>query len=99
MVTSQSKSAGHTPAPWTLKHLNVNHAMIHGSDGMSIVPKMISEPGTASEANASLIAAAPDLFSALADLTAALIAGYPVADIAVQRAIREAQTALGKAVL
>jgi hypothetical protein len=62
MSTGQEKS---TPGPWERKRLDANHVTIHGSDGMTIVPRMISEPGTASEANGKLIEKAPSMLTVL----------------------------------
>lgn len=54
----------HTPAPWLRKKLDQNHSVIHGSNGLDIVPRMITEPGKQSEADAKLIEAAPELLEA-----------------------------------
>lgn len=62
----------HTPGPWTVKWLDVSHAMIYDASGMNVVPRMIAERGAPTEANARLIAAAPDLLSEIERLRAAL---------------------------
>jgi hypothetical protein len=55
----------HTPGPWTRKRLDANHSMIHAANGMTVVPRMITEPFTSSEADGALIASAPQLVQAL----------------------------------
>lgn len=58
MSTERSQAMS---APWTAKKLDVNHSMVHDAAGVTVVPRMITEPGTPSEHRAVLIAAAPDL--------------------------------------
>lgn len=65
MSTLTGQSIGASPGPWTRKRLDANHSMVHAADGTTVVPRMITEPGTASEASGDLIAAAPELLAAL----------------------------------
>ncbi|MGH9344382.1 MAG: hypothetical protein ACRD19_11555 [Terriglobia bacterium] len=58
--------AQHTPGPWEVKHLKIgNQPVICAADG---IVESVDRPKEAQEANARLIAAAPDLLSALIDL-------------------------------
>jgi hypothetical protein len=86
-----------TSAPWTAKKLDANHSMVHDAAGMTVVPRMITEPGTPSEHRAELIAAAPELAEALADLASLVKDGYQYNDIAVTRSLTQARNALAKA--
>lgn len=58
---SEVNEGKHTPGPWIEKKLDENHSVIYGSTGMVIIPRMISEPGKTSAADAKLIASAPQL--------------------------------------
>jgi hypothetical protein len=92
-----SNTSQATSAPWTAKKLDVNHSMVHDAAGVTVVPRMITEPGTPSEHRAELIAAAPELVEALADLAALVKDGYQYNDIAVTRSLSQARAALAKA--
>lgn len=87
-------------APWTAKKLDVNHSMVHDAQGMNVVPRIITEPGTPSENRALLIAAAPDLLEALrgAELLLRTIIEQGDGDITSENTIwRAAVAALRKA--
>jgi hypothetical protein len=56
--------AKHTPGPWLMKRIDKNHACIYDADGMCVVFNAIAEPHSPTEANARLIAAAPELLAA-----------------------------------
>lgn len=64
-MTSTSSQSNVFAAPWTRKRLDANHSMIHDAAGMTVVPRMITEPGAASEAKGDLVTAAPALHAAL----------------------------------
>ena len=59
----------HTPAPWTVDGYHSDHyasfSVKAGGRGVCAISSNIKRPGTESAANASLIAAAPDLLAAL----------------------------------
>lgn len=64
----------HTAGPWEIKKLDANHSVVFDADGMVVCGRLITEPGTGTEANGRLIAAAPDLLAALQSIAAWLVA-------------------------
>ena len=66
----RSKTVNHTPGPWTVFKSPVRKALlIHAKDDLLVADLGDDETGT-QEANARLIAAAPDLLAALSELVA-----------------------------
>lgn len=86
----------HTPAPWTVGHFND----VRSSDGYHSIANVSSAFELPAKANARLIAAAPDLLSALEDAEfllrkAANLAG-PMQD-SFMRSAEDARAAIRKA--
>ncbi len=72
-------SHSHTPAPWywsdNVPDFPKNHCIIVDADGFTI-----AEPSPMSEADARLIAAAPDLLAALQNCVNVLLLALPLFD-------------------
>ncbi len=78
-------NAQHTPGPWTVPHFasfgtgcDCGHIFAEGQHGMGSIATVCfggeNEPRERAEANARLIAKAPDLLTALAEATGSLAA-------------------------
>lgn len=52
-----------TQGEWTAKKLDKNHSLVHSEDGMSVIPRMITEPGNPTQANAQYTALAVNNFA------------------------------------
>lgn len=86
-------SAAHTPGPWAVSGAG-RHALVRGED-LTIVAVRHRLEGDVHEANACLIAAAPDLLEALEQLLDDLDALAPAKPCI--EAIEQAQAAIAKA--
>jgi hypothetical protein len=58
--------SAHTPGPWTAQAWQ--HVTAHNADGFSVIVADVKYVAGETDANARLIAAAPDLLEALSDL-------------------------------
>ncbi len=92
-------NAIHTPGPWSLKMTGwrTNPFAIYSPrrpGAVACVPSRTSVPLDEQDANARLIAAAPDLLAALQEFVGAVDAGAKFADVSV---VDYARTAIAKA--
>ncbi|HEP7878028.1 TPA: hypothetical protein VDT20_005735 [Pseudomonas aeruginosa] len=91
----------HTPGPWEIERYSDGLIQIVGdvrivSDDEENVTTVVEAVARGDEANARLIAAAPELLGALQDLDA-LRGPFPPSDDAVEAAWRKASAAIAKA--
>lgn len=89
----------HTPGPWKFKDeifANRRYVRIYGSDLVNVTD-LNTYPSIPVEANARLIAAAPDLLAALEEMAAVFGWQSPNANPAVDTAIAAARAAIAKA--
>lgn len=107
---SEEGRARFTPGPWTIEHYGDGDSLVLHSDGNTRICFMAT-PGSSPrafatiEANASLIAAAPDLVEALTEIVAHcgmtreefVLQGPAFASKQVERAVSIAKAAISKA--
>lgn len=64
--------SAHTSAPWTVVQSAYGDPIVQASDGLTVARLSFERPSEAREANAQLIATAPELLTALRNLIAAM---------------------------
>lgn len=106
-LTTGDQSAAHTPSPWRTDPES-EHQWVLGADGGQVAdcaiflsPEFGQRTDAINQANARLIAAAPELYEAVAELLATHPAAYREPnkiDNRTDNAVRIARAALAKAV-
>lgn len=95
-------SAGHTPGPWPMaytgdgKRIVIGEGLVEGPNGYEVAEVYSDDcPPEIAEANARLIAAAPEMLEALYQYVSDL--RYPPTGDSIQRRIKRAEAVIAKA--